>query len=82
MSQVVKLRWWLLNELTIHGTDLASFPPAPVIFQQAEAEMLPAGASVEKETSRASTPLHELLKHTVKRCNKNLLKSTKISQIP
>ena len=61
------LRLWIFNEIKIHGADLTKIPPAPVIFREAEAVMLPAGARVDRESSCATVPLQALLDHTVRR---------------
>lgn len=64
---MVKLRWWLYNQIKIKKTDLRTFPTAEVIFRDAYASILPAGAMVDKATSCASAPLQSVLDRTVGR---------------
>lgn len=61
----MKLRWWLLTELTIRKTDLTRIPTAKTIFRIAKELMVPEGVKVTEMA--ASVPLQSLLDHTVKR---------------
>lgn len=61
----MKLRWWILTELTIRETDLTRIPTAKTIFRTAKEVMVPEGVRVTE--TAASVPLQSLLDHTVKR---------------
>ena len=64
-NNLVDLRWWILDELTVKRTDLSTIPPADKVFREAESVMLPEGIEVEEEA--ASVAIQSLLDHTTYR---------------
>jgi hypothetical protein len=68
LSQVARLRLWLLTELTVRNSDLSRIPTARSIFAIAHDVMVPGGkAGVVMSETSASVPLQLLLDHTAQR---------------